>query len=448
MCLTSPARLALVLLSAASLLIAIPAFADSQVRIVRLSDVQGSVQINKNSGLGFESAFVNLPITQGTRLKTLSNGRAEVEFEDGSTLRLAPDTIVQFSTLGSSDAGKHTSVINLEEGMAYVDWIGKSGDEIGVDFSHEKLLLDREAHFRLDTSTDAARLAVFKGNVDVESPSGQVSVEKNKTATFNMADDKCAITNHIAEEPLDSWDKESIEYHDQYAKKNTAPYGYGASDLGYYGAYNNVPGYGMMWQPYFMGAGWDPFMDGAWSWYPGMGYMFISAYPWGWMPYMYGNWNFVPGYGWGWMPGGWNTWNAMPRYGGGTGVHMHPLVAPTGSVKTVAVGRGGPGSSVSSSAMVLRAGTAGLGVPRGSLDNLHRLNSQVAKKGYATPFPARQFGATAARNSSFGPGFGGEHGEARGAERGGYEGHSSMETGHVSSPSVGHAAPSGGGAHR
>lgn len=443
MCLTSPSRLALVLVSAASLLVAIPAFADSQVRIVRLSDVQGSVQINKNSGIGFESAFVNLPITQGTQLKTLDGGRAEVEFEDGSTLRLAPDTLVQFSTLGTNDEGKHNSVINLVGGMAYVNWIGKSGDDIGVNFSREKLLLDHEAHFRLDTSTEGAQLAVFKGNVDVEGPSGQVAVEKNKTATFNTADeDKYQVTNHVAEAPLDSWDKESIEYHDQYAKKNTAPYGYGASDLGYYGNYSNVPGYGTMWQPYFMGAGWDPFMDGAWSFYPGMGYMFVSAYPWGWMPYMYGNWNFVPGYGWGWMPGGWNTWNAMPRYGGGTGVHMHPLVAPTGSVKTVAVGRGGPGSTLASSAMVLRAGTAGLGIPRGSLDNLHHLNQQVAQKGYAATMPARQFGAIAARSSGFGPGFGGE--------RGGSEGRSSMGTGHVSSPSMGHAsgAPAGGGVHK
>lgn len=45
-------------------LLALPPAADSQARIVRLSDVQGAVQINKNSGLGFENAFANLPITQ------------------------------------------------------------------------------------------------------------------------------------------------------------------------------------------------------------------------------------------------------------------------------------------------------------------------------------------------------------------------------------------------
>src|SRR5664279_2135280 len=101
-----------VLVAAAAGLLALPALADTQARIVRLSDVQGSVQIDKNAGAGFESAFLNLPITEGAQIKTGDRGRAEIEFEDGSTLRLAPNTAVQFNTLGVNDAGKHNSVIN------------------------------------------------------------------------------------------------------------------------------------------------------------------------------------------------------------------------------------------------------------------------------------------------------------------------------------------------
>src|SRR5437588_11522228 len=108
-----------VLTASACALLALPALADSQARIVRLSDVQGSVQIDKNTGMGFENAFLNLPITQGTQVRTHDRGRAEIEFEDGSTLRLTPNTTVEFSTLSLSDAGKRISAINLIEGMAY-----------------------------------------------------------------------------------------------------------------------------------------------------------------------------------------------------------------------------------------------------------------------------------------------------------------------------------------
>ncbi|HEY1679476.1 MAG TPA: FecR family protein [Candidatus Sulfotelmatobacter sp.] len=396
------------LLSATSVLIALPAFAGSQARIVRLSDVQGSVQIDKNTGLGFENAFVNLPITQGTQLRTGSGARAEVEFEDGSSMRLAPNTAVEFATLGLSDAGSRISQVHLTEGMAYVNWLGKSGDDFKLNFSNEKVALDGAAHFRVDASADADTLAVFKGDVDLEGPAGKLTVEKKKTATCDsIQDDKCTIEGKIAEEPLDSWDKEASAYHDQYAKNNSnSPYGYGLSDLNYYGAYSNVPGYGMMWQPYFAGAGWDPFMDGAWGWYPGIGYMFASAYPWGWLPYRYGNWSFVPSFGWMWQPGGWNNWVTVPRYAATPGVHVTSLVAPAaGTVKTVAVGRGGAATSLSTTRPVVNAGSAGMGIARGSLSNLGHLNHQVAKTGFAEVRPAPQFHTTAP-NRGFGAGSG------------------------------------------
>src|ERR1700674_4779635 len=209
---------AVVLTAAACALVALPALADSQGRIVRLSDVQGSVQIDKNTGLGFENAFLNLPITQGAQVKTRDRGRAEIEFEDGSTLRLTPNTTVEFSTLGLKDSGKRISVIHLVDGMAYVNWLGKSGDEFSLNFSREKISLDRAAHFRVQTSTEIAKLAVFKGDVDVGGPAGKVTVHKKKTANFEAADnDKYTLAKKVEEAPLDSWDKEASSYHDQYA---------------------------------------------------------------------------------------------------------------------------------------------------------------------------------------------------------------------------------------
>jgi hypothetical protein len=422
-------------------LVTLPALGESQARIVRLSDVQGSVQIDKNTGAGFESAFVNLPITQGTQVRTGDRGRAEVEFEDGSSLRLTPNTTVEFSKLALSDSGKRLSSIHLVQGMAYVNWLGK--DDLAVNFSRETLGIDRAAHFRLDASSQIANLAVFKGDVDVEGPNGKLSVEKKKNASFDVADnDKSSVTNKIQEAPLDSWDKEAGSYHDEYAKnKSDSPYGYGLADLNYYGSYTNVPGYGMMWQPYFTGVGWDPFMDGAWGFYPGYGYMFASAYPWGWLPYRYGTWAFVPGFGWGWQPGMWNTFVTVPRYIPTTATHMTALTPPpAGTVRTVGVGRVGMVSPVRSSNARVTAGSAGMGIPRGSIDNMNHLNRQVVKTGSAEVRPAPQFAATPAARSS------------AAARSGGYPGGSSAPASRGASPGaspMGHSAPashtSGGG---
>jgi hypothetical protein len=423
------------LLALACAFFTLPAWADSQVRIVRLSDVQGGVQINKNTGLGFENAFLNLPITQGVQLRTRDNGRAEIEFEDGSTLRITPNSSIDFSTLNANDAGNRMNAIHLSEGRIYVNWIGKSGDKFILNFAQEKIATSQAAHFRVNTTDDAAEVANFKNELEVQGPEGTTKVDKNKMIAFNGDNRPTEARNH--EDAYDQWDQQAVSYHDQYAKKDTTPYGYGYSDLSYYGAFNNWPGYGMMWQPYLMGAGWDPFMDGAWSWYPGMGYMWASAYPWGWMPYYYGNWVYAPGYGWGWQPGGWSSWHGGLHYVGAAATFHAPTV-PKGTVNTVAVGRGGPVlTSTSAFPAILRGGSAGIGIPRGSLDNLRHLNSQVAKAGSVTVRPTPQFAATSARGGGFG--FGGERGMmASGAPHGG-------------APAGGHAGggvSGGGGGHR
>lgn len=371
------------------------AFADSQVRIVRLSDVQGAVQINKNAGLGFENAFLNLPLTQGAQLRTKQNGRAEIEFEDGSTLRLTPNTTVEFSALGANDAGKRISSVNLVEGRVYVNWLGKSSDQFTLNFSRDKVAVNGPAHFRVAASPDLSEVASFKSDLEVTSPSGEVKVDKKKMVAFDAdQNNQPSPAKKFDEDTYDKWDKEAVSYHEQYAQNNTNALGYGNSDLNYYGAYASVPGFGTMWQPYFTGAGWNPYMDGAWSFYPGMGYLWASAYPWGWMPFYYGTWAFAPGYGWGWQPGGFNGWHGGVHYIGAA----LQLPLPTGKESTVVVGKGGTVSgSTATSRVVINNGTAGLGISRGSITGLRQLNTQAAKTGSVTIRPAQQFAATSAR---------------------------------------------------
>lgn len=401
--------------------------AESQVRIVRLSDVQGRVQIDKNAGLGFENAFANLPITQGTQLRTQENGRAEIEFEDGSTLRITPNTTVRFSTLGSNDAGKRTSVVDLAEGKAYVNWLGRGSDELTLDFARERIELKQAAHFRVTNSSSIVEVASFKNELEVLGPSGTTKVGKKKMVAFDVnSDGGTMLAKNLEKDSYDEWDKQSIEYHEQYSKNNSSPYGYGYSDLNYYGGFSNVAGYGTLWQPYFAGAGWNPYMDGAWSFYPGMGFMWASAYPWGWMPYYYGNWAFVPGFGWGWQPGGGTTWHGGIHYVGAA-ASFHPPAMPAATVSTVVVGRGGPmTTSAPVSRTIVTNGSAGLSIPRGSINDLHQINGQVARTGAVQLHAAPAFAA-----SSRGYGYSAPS-------------HTMGPVGHASAAPAGHPSSAGG----
>jgi hypothetical protein len=104
----------------------------------------------------------------------------------------------------------------------------------------------------------------------------------------------------------------------------------GYEDLDQYGGWSNQPGYGQVWIPTSVSAGWAPYHDGHWAWISPWGWTWIDDAPWGFAPYHYGRWASFGGR-WGWIPG---------PYG------VTPLYAPA-LVGWIGGGRGGSGFSMS-----------------------------------------------------------------------------------------------------
>ncbi len=405
MSITRLARLAKLLTTWAALaaFLVVSASGESKARIVRLSEVEGTVQIDRAAGDGFDKAFINLPVIEGSKLKTGKDGHAEVEFEDGSALRLAPNTEVEFTHLALGDDGQKLSTVRLVSGTFYANLHPKSshdsGDQFLLDFARESVAVPEYAHFRVELADSKATVSVFKGKLNATSPSGQCEIAEKHSATIDLSQDSLVnddaknaafvVARNYEAASSDAWDRQQTDYHDRYATTGgsniVSPYSYGMSDLNYYGSFMSVPGYGNVWQPFFTNAAWSPFQDGAWAFYPGAGYMWVSGYPWGWMPYNYGNWAFVPGFGWVWQPGYWNSWNGIPRV-------VNPPVRtklPTPPVRghqTVMVGLGLAANPALGGPrrLTINPGSAGIGVPRGSVNRLDR----VAKKMDWTSKPA------------------------------------------------------------
>jgi hypothetical protein len=318
-------RAVLVIAALALVVFALPVLADSQARIVRLSYLDGSVEIDRNAGDGFERAIVNMPISQGARLTTHEDGEAEVEFEDGSTLRLAPDTRVSFDELALRSDGGKVTVVNVQDGTTYFNVKHSDKDDFRVLFAGQDVKLAKTSHFRAEVRDRKVDVAVFKGELELQGVDGQKRIKKDETLTLNLdAPAEYQLAKGVDQGRFDWWDKERDQYQTQYSYRSngtyaSAAYGgpyYGWSDLNYYGSMFYLPGYGYVWRPYNVDYGWDPFGMGYWMYYPTWGYTWVSPYAWGWTPYRYGNWLFAAGYGWVWQPtpGGYGTWYPRPRY--------------------------------------------------------------------------------------------------------------------------------------
>lgn len=306
---------------------------DSQARIVRISYVEGDVRLD--NGHGYESATMNVPLTERNWLQTGSDGWAEVQLEDGSLIRLAPDSVIVFTQLARASSGATLTTVDVDQGEAEFKITKHNDGEFNVTVKKNTIALTRSGSFRV-TSTNANPLevAVWKGEVGVSDTEngGEVAVKSNETFVLDPNDvARYALDKGVDSDDLDQWSTQRDDFLSTYASAGAgytqSPYQYGASDLNYYGQYYDVPGYGEVWQPNNVGYNWDPFSNGYWSYSPGFGYTWVSSYPWGWMPYRYGRWVFVNGRGWCWAPGGWNRWYSRPRLAHAP-PGFHPPVPP------------------------------------------------------------------------------------------------------------------------
>jgi ferric-dicitrate binding protein FerR (iron transport regulator) len=380
---------------------------DSHVRIVRMSQVQGHIGLDRGTG-EVERTMQNMPIVEGSRLATGEDGYAEVEFEDGSTLLLAPDSQVNFPQLILRSTGAKATTITLMKGTAYINLEKTKGNEFSVKTGDSVMTVAPGTHLRLEQEQKKVVLAVFNGGVEVKAGQGSATVTKKHTAIFETTAanaGKIDVQKDIEESDYDEWDKNALDYHRRYSKASaygSSLYSYGISDLNYYGGFVNAGGCGSMWRPYFVGAGWDPYGNGVWAWYQGAGYSWVSPYPWGWLPYHSGAWSFCPGVGWGWRPG--STWMGLAN--GNPGLHPAPVKpgmpgqgVARGGMPVRPIGPEHP-TAVPHSTLVLANRTplvhskidrpgnfvfqkdsAGLGVPR-LMGNLHGVSNHVEHNGF------------------------------------------------------------------
>jgi hypothetical protein len=323
------------------------ALSQSNARIVRISDVEG--QVDFDNGHGYESATINMPISEGNRLFTRADGWAEVQFEDGSTARLAPDTEIVFTELKRSYEGATITAIDLYEGEADFRVTYHDEGSFQVNARQKRLILRQSGRFRVrSVNTDPLELVVWRGEVGVHDPESgeEVAVKRNETFALDAQDvSRYDLEQGAQEDGLDQWSTQRDEFLAKNAGNGesytSSPYQYGLSDLDAYGQYYDIPGYGYMWRPNYVDADWNPYANGYWCRTP-WGFTWVSGYPWGWLPYRYGGWVFIPGYGWLWRPGEWHHWHRIPPIQNPPPSFHPPRTPPPGVVPPKITGKPGP----------------------------------------------------------------------------------------------------------
>ncbi len=258
-----------------------------------------------------------MPLVEGSRLTTSENGQAEVEFEDGSVVRVTPNSSVGLSLLSVDAAGNfHTQVMVLH-GLVYAELRAAQKFTYSVNANGQLISPVTNATIRINLDQPPALIAVFDGTVHVEHPSS-AETDGFKTdvhAGEALAGDASAggrffALQSIEADTWDEWNQSRDQAVAEAASSRTiardsfaADQGYGWGDLDANGTWYDVPGEGQIWQPSLaLEADFDPYGYGSWVPYPDVGYVWASGYPWGWTPFRCGSWSYWNGFGWGWSP--------------------------------------------------------------------------------------------------------------------------------------------------
>ncbi|MEO6911521.1 MAG: FecR family protein, partial [Edaphobacter sp.] len=292
--------------------------ADTPTRSARLSYLQGNVTVDQMDNTGSDPAQLNMPLAQGVRVTTGDDGQAEIEFEDGSLIRLTPNSSLGLTALTADGSGNLQTSLTLGYGLAYAELRAAAKFTYSVVAGGAVVSPVTNATVRIEMDKPPAAISVLDGTVQVERSSWaggegyRTNVNSGETLTGNAADaGRYSLTKGIAENSWDAWNDDRDKAASDEAANQTSvrdnyagEAGYGWSDLDANGSWYNVPGEGEVWQPNVaLDPSFDPYGYGSWVSYPGTGYVWASGYGWGWTPYRCGNWSYWDGFGWGWLPG-------------------------------------------------------------------------------------------------------------------------------------------------
>jgi hypothetical protein len=298
---------------------------DPPGRVARLEYMSGQVSMQPGGVNDWVAASQNRPLTTSDRVWTDKNSRAELNVGDGY-LRMNSET-----SLTLTNVSNNTVQLELDQGILSLTVRHLERGEIyEVDTPNYAFTVMKPGVYRFDVypNEDQSWVTVRSG-YGVATGSGP-AVRVNSGTQMRFRDGKSlqhTAENAPARDGFDDWamvrDKRLA---DSVSARYVSPGVIGYQDLDGYGSWTTTPGYGPVWTPYSVPAGWAPYRFGNWAWVAPWGWTWVDDAPWGFAPFHYGRWVYWNS-AWAWAPGPMGYWNpyyapALVGWVGGPGFGM------------------------------------------------------------------------------------------------------------------------------
>ena len=291
----------------------------------RISLIQGQVLIQAKDEGEWTEASINFPVADGDRILTEREGRVEIQFQNGTYLRVGEESQVDILALNSVQ-GEGFVHLNQLEGKIYVNHrpiTGEPSSLLYVDLPYGVLSSYSPSRFRVHLTPSEARISVLEGSVEFKSDGRPIPIVQGRTLIASEGG-SAQVAQLYGGDEWDRWnearDNELVQrrYAQKYLPSELEPYGY---EMEGNGQWVYTPQYQYVWVPTVV-VGWTPFQNGYWAWRRGV-YCWVPRERWGWVPFHYGRWVHTSNHGWAWAPPVrhstiWNpgavAWNIAPTH--------------------------------------------------------------------------------------------------------------------------------------
>ncbi|MEO8049664.1 MAG: FecR family protein, partial [Acidobacteriota bacterium] len=267
----------------------------------RLSLINGSVSVMRGDSGEPINAQINQPLVTTDRIATGEGSRAEVQFDPGSMIRLAPNTEMRMG-----DLQYRHYLVQISEGTTLFRVLNDTDARIEISTPNVSVALLRAGVYRVTVRPDgSSEITVRVGEAELNSPSGSERLPAGQTMLSRGPIDNPEFRS-VAAIPYDEWDRWNAD-RDRFferapdVSRYAGPDIEGVQELARYGRWVSDPNYGYVWSPN-ESPDWAPYRDGRWDDIDYYGWSWIGNEPWGWAPYHYGNW-YRASFGWAWSPG-------------------------------------------------------------------------------------------------------------------------------------------------
>lgn len=169
-----------------------------------LSLIKGTVIVRKAGEPKWAPAGLNMPVEEGESVATGRNSFVEIQFENGSTVRLGPVSRIDFTEMGFAPHDGYLNQLKLVFGVATVNVISRRKDQNLLSASGAGLEPCGKSEFRTDVHHGRLRVEVFKGRLEVANGSQSEELKKNQALGRDGASGFLQMTEMPA---MDDWDK-------------------------------------------------------------------------------------------------------------------------------------------------------------------------------------------------------------------------------------------------